>query len=150
MYRRPHRPYLPGRRHSRRARHARTLRVMRNVVFRTCHLCEATCGLELHMEDDRIALVRGDRDDVFSHGYLCPKGTALKGLDADPDRIRVPQLRRGDQWFDVSWDDAFAEIEANLTRIVEAHGPDAVAVYLGNPNAHNLGGLVYNRVLLQS
>src|SRR4051795_5580199 len=122
----------------------------RRIVYRTCHLCEATCGLELHLEGDAIALVRGDRDDVFSHGFLCPKGTALKGLDADPDRIRVPQLRRGDQWFDVSWDDAFAEIEANLTRIVEAHGPDAVAVYLGNPNAHNLGGLVYNRVLLQS
>jgi anaerobic selenocysteine-containing dehydrogenase len=120
------------------------------IEYRTCHLCEATCGLELHLEGDAIALVRGDRDDVFSHGYLCPKGTALKGLEADPDRIRVPQLRRGDQWFDVSWDDAFAEIDANLTRIIEEHGRDSVAVYLGNPNAHNLAGLVYNRVLLQS
>ncbi|MCU1426414.1 MAG: anaerobic dehydrogenase, typically selenocysteine-containing [Actinomycetia bacterium] len=122
----------------------------RRVVYRTCHLCEATCGLELHLEDDDIALVRGDHDDVFSHGYLCPKGTAIRGLEADPDRIRVPQLRRGDNWFDVSWDDAFAEIDANLTRIIDAHGRDAVALYLGNPNAHNLAGLVYNRVLIQS
>jgi anaerobic selenocysteine-containing dehydrogenase len=122
----------------------------RRVVYRTCHLCEATCGLELHLEDDDIALVRGDHDDVFSHGYLCPKGTAIRGLEADPDRIRVPQLRRGDDWFDVSWDDAFAEIDANLTRIIDAHGRDAVALYLGNPNAHNLAGLVYNRVLIQS
>ncbi len=123
----------------------------RQVVYRTCHLCEATCGLELHLDRaGDIALVRGDRDDVFSHGYLCPKGTALKGLEADPDRIRAPQLRRGDQWFDVSWDDAFAEIDANLTRIIDEHGRDAVALYLGNPNAHNLAGLVYNRVLIQS
>jgi anaerobic selenocysteine-containing dehydrogenase len=120
------------------------------IEYRTCHLCEATCGLELHLEGDAIALVRGDRDDVFSAGYICPKGTALKGLEADPDRIRVPQLRRGDRWFDVSWDDAFAEIDTHLPRIIEEHGRDAVAVYLGNPNAHNLAGLVYNRVLLQS
>jgi anaerobic selenocysteine-containing dehydrogenase len=120
------------------------------VVYRTCHLCEATCGLELHLTGDEITLVRGDRDDVFSHGYLCPKGTAIRGLEADPDRIRRPQLRRGDRWFDVSWDDAFAEIDANLTRVLDAHGRDAVAVYLGNPNAHNLAGLVYNRVLLQA
>jgi anaerobic selenocysteine-containing dehydrogenase len=122
----------------------------RQIVYRTCHLCEATCGLELHLDGDAIALVRGDRDDVFSHGYLCPKGTALRGLEADPDRIRAPQLRRGDEWHTVSWDDAFAEIDANLTRIIDAHGNDAVAVYLGNPNAHNLAGLVYGRVLLQS
>jgi anaerobic selenocysteine-containing dehydrogenase len=122
----------------------------RRVVYRTCHLCEATCGLELHLEADEIALVRGDRDDVFSHGYLCPKGTAIRALEADPDRIRTPQLRRGERWFEVSWDDAFAEIDANVTRILDTHGRDAVALYLGNPNAHNLAGLVYNRALLQA
>jgi anaerobic selenocysteine-containing dehydrogenase len=106
--------------------------------------------LELHLEGEEIALVRGDRDDVFSHGYLCPKGTAIRGLEADPDRLRVPQLRRGDRWFDVSWDDAFAEIDTNLTRVIDTYGRDAVALYLGNPNAHNLAGLIYNRVLIQS
>ena len=37
----------------------------------------------LHLDDDELTLVRGDKDDVFSHGYLCPKGTALTALDAD-------------------------------------------------------------------
>ena len=85
----------------------------RRIEYRTCHLCEATCGLELHLEDDRIALVRGDRDDVFSHGYLCPKGTALKHLDADPDRVRTPLVKDGDGRFrPASWDEAFARIDA--------------------------------------
>src|SRR5258708_15119535 len=119
-------------------------------AFYTCPLCEATCGLELHVEDNEVKLVRGDRDDVFSHGYLCPKGTAISALEADPDRIRVPQIRVGDEWRDATWDEAFELIEANLTRIVAEHGPDAVAVYLGNPTAHNLSGLLYNRVLLQA
>ena len=123
---------------------------MKRIEYRTCPLCEATCGLELHLDDDELTLVRGDKDDVFSAGYLCPKGTALKQLDADPDRIRTPQIRRGDTWHDATWDEAFAEIESRLLPILERDGRDAVAVYMGNPSAHNLANLVYNRVLNQS
>ncbi len=120
------------------------------TVYRTCPLCEATCGLELRLEGRDITRVRGDRDDVFSHGYLCPKGTALKQLEADPDRLRRPQVRHGDTWSDVTWDDAFAEIEQGLTPILDRHGRDAVAMYIGNPNVHNLAGQFYNRVLIQA
>jgi anaerobic selenocysteine-containing dehydrogenase len=120
------------------------------IAFYTCPLCEATCGLELHVEDQAVTLVRGDRDDVFSHGYLCPKGTAIRALEADPDRLRRPQIRVGDQWRDATWDEAFELIDAKLTGIVAEHGPDSLAVYLGNPTAHNLSGLLYNRVLLQA
>jgi anaerobic selenocysteine-containing dehydrogenase len=120
------------------------------TVYRTCPLCEATCGLELRLDGRDIALVRGDRDDVFSHGYLCPKGTALKQLEADPDRLRRPQVRRGDTWSEVSWDDALAEVERGLTSILDRHGRDAVAMYIGNPNVHNLAGQLYNRVLIQA
>lgn len=122
----------------------------KRIEYRTCPLCEATCGLELHLDGDELTLVRGDKDDVFSAGYLCPKGTALKQLDADPDRIRTPQIRRGDTWHDATWDEAFAEIETRLLPIMERDGRDAVAVYMGNPSAHNLSNLVYNRVLNQS
>jgi anaerobic selenocysteine-containing dehydrogenase len=123
----------------------------KRVAYRTCPLCEATCGLELHLDEhDAITLVRGDRDDVFSHGYLCPKGTALKALEADPDRLRAPQVRRGDTWHAVSWDDAFAAVERGLGPLLEAHGRDAVALYLGNPVAHHLGLQVYGRALIQA
>jgi anaerobic selenocysteine-containing dehydrogenase len=123
---------------------------MSRVEYRTCHLCEATCGLELHLDGRDISLVRGDRDDVFSHGFLCPKGTALKHLEADPDRVRRPLVRRNGSFQPVSWDDAFAEVDAGLTPLREEYGNDAVAVYLGNPSAHNLAGLIYNRALLQA
>jgi anaerobic selenocysteine-containing dehydrogenase len=123
---------------------------MTSVAYRTCHLCEATCGLELHLDGREITLIRGDRDDVFSHGYLCPKGTALKHLEADPDRVRRPRVRMGDTWHEVSWDDAFEAIDNGLTPIRERYGPDALAVYLGNPSAHNLAGLLYNRAVLQA
>ncbi len=122
---------------------------MRTIEYRTCPLCEATCGLELHMEGEEVVLVRGDKDDVFSKGYLCPKGAALKDLVADPDRLRAPLVRRGDEYVEVSWDEAFAAVREGLMGVIERHGRDAVGAYLGNPCAHNLAPIIYNRALLQ-
>ena len=95
--------------------------------FRTCPLCEATCGLELTMNGDTVVRVRGDDDDVFSKGFICPKGTAVKQLHEDPDRLRAPMLRERSEWRAVSWDEAFAAVEAGLKRVIEQYGRDAVA-----------------------
>ena len=120
------------------------------TAFRTCPLCEATCGLELTLEDGAISSIRGDVEDVFSHGFICPKGFALKGLHEDPDRIRSPLIRTASGFEEVSWDDAFAEIDRRLGPLLEEHGRDAVAVYLGNPNAHNLDALLYGRAFVKA
>ncbi|HWW44760.1 MAG TPA: molybdopterin-dependent oxidoreductase, partial [Acidimicrobiia bacterium] len=94
--------------------------------------------------------MRGDRDDVFSHGFICPKGSVVGRVDADPNRVGRPLRRVGGDWQEVTWSDAFQAIEDGLGPILERGGRDAVAVYLGNPNAHNLSGLLYGRALLQA
>jgi anaerobic selenocysteine-containing dehydrogenase len=109
--------------------------------LRVCPLCEATCGLSLEMDGDRVARVSGDDEDVFSGGYLCPKGVALADLHADPDRLRAPLVRQADgSHAEVSWDEAFAEVDRRLAEVIAAHGREAVGVYVGNPNVHNLAG----------
>jgi anaerobic selenocysteine-containing dehydrogenase len=113
----------------------------------TCPLCEATCGLEVTVVDGRIETVRGDKDDVFSQGYICPKGAALGALHDDPDRLRAPLVKRDGEFVEVSWDEAFAEIDRRLPPIISEYGANAVAGYVGNPGAHNLGSLLYGRVL---
>jgi anaerobic selenocysteine-containing dehydrogenase len=118
--------------------------------YRTCSLCEATCGLEITTRGSEILGIRGDEQDPLSHGYLCPKGPALKHLHEDPDRLRHPMIRRGATWERVTWDDAFAEIDRRLPPIVRQHGRDAVAVYLGNPSAHLLPLMLYPRALLRA
>src|SRR6266480_2895957 len=118
--------------------------------YATCPLCEATCGLEIVTRGREVLSIRGDEKDVFSHGYICPKAYSLKELDADRDCIREPMMRRGDQWLKVSWDDAFAEVERGLLPILQERGRDALAVYVGNPNAHNLASLLYLPVLLHA
>ncbi len=124
--------------------------VATKLSYATCPLCEATCGLEIETRDREIISIRGDAQDVFSHGYLCPKAYSLKELHADPDCIREPMVRRDDQWINVSWDDAFAEIERGLMPILQEYGRDTLAVYVGNPNAHNIASLLYLPALLQS
>lgn len=131
-----------------------------SVHFHTCPLCEATCGLEIsltHHGDGSVAVgrIRGDRDDVFSKGFICPKGSTVKQLHEDPDRLRRPVIRRGDDpatatWEEVSWEDAFAEVDRGLRAVLDAHGRDAVGVYLGNPSVHNLSGALYGRPLLRA
>ncbi len=146
------------------------------TAYRTCPLCEAGCGLEITLTaktrsdaSDRsasggsghsglrgrgtqwtVGRIRGDRDDVFSHGFICPKGSTLKQLHEDPNRLRQPLLRRGDELVEATWDEAFAEIERRLMPIIETHGRDAVAVYLGNPNAHSLAGMLYGKALIKA
>ncbi|MBM9459711.1 molybdopterin-dependent oxidoreductase [Nocardioides sp. zg-536] len=116
----------------------------------TCPLCEATCGLLVSTREDGTIGVRGDRDDVFSRGYLCPKGASIGELHADPDRLRRPLLKRGGRHVEVDWEEAFAEIERRLPPLLDTHGRDAVAVYFGNPTAHNLSGALYLRPLLKA
>ncbi len=120
------------------------------IAYRTCPLCEATCGLEITLEGDRVKRIRGDRDDVFSHGFICPKGSTLKQLHEDPDWLRAPRVKDGDGWREVTWDEAFEVIEAGLSPIWEASGRDAVALYLGNPSVHHMSGAIYLRPLIMA
>ncbi|HZA86676.1 MAG TPA: molybdopterin oxidoreductase family protein [Acidimicrobiales bacterium] len=124
------------------------------VAFRTCPLCEAGCGLEITLHgtngSPRVGRIRGDRDDVFSHGFICPKGSTLRQLHEDPDWLRRPMVKRDGGFVPVSWDEAFAEVERRLLPIIERLGRDAVGIYVGNPNAHSLAGLIYLRPLIRA
>ncbi len=120
------------------------------TAYRTCPLCEAACGLELTVRDDRVVAARGDRDHVFSHGFACPKGATFGQLSDDPDRLRRPLVRRGGRHVEVSWDEAFEAISAGLRPVLETYGPHAVALYLGNPNVHTMAGGLYLQPLLKA
>jgi anaerobic selenocysteine-containing dehydrogenase len=117
--------------------------------YRTCPFCEATCGLEIETEGREVVSVRGDAEDVFSHGFICPKAYGVKQLHEDPDRLTTPLIRRDGKLVEASWDEAFEEIDRRLTPLIAEHGKNAVAVYLGNPNAHNLSALIHGPAWLR-
>ncbi len=111
--------------------------------YRICPLCEACCGLNIETRSGRVIAIRGAEQDVFSRGYLCPKGYSLKDLHEDPDRLRQPLIKRNGQFVEASWDEALAEVERRLLPIIQAHGGDAVAAVVGNPSAHKVSLLSY-------
>ncbi|UUV27974.1 molybdopterin-dependent oxidoreductase [Amycolatopsis roodepoortensis] len=117
----------------------------------TCPLCEATCGLEVTIDEKSLVTrVQGDREDVFSQGYICPKGASLGALHHDPDRLTAPLVKRDGEFVEVTWDEAFAEIDRRLRPIIDEHGKNAVAVYSGNPTVHNAALVLYGRVFFKA
>jgi anaerobic selenocysteine-containing dehydrogenase len=113
------------------------------IAHRICPFCEACCGLELTIENEKVTAVRGHEADVFSAGYICPKGVAIKNLHDDPDRLRTPLIKRDGKFVEATWDEAFAEIDRRLPNLIAAGGGDSVAMTLGNPAAHKIGLLLY-------
>eukprot|EP01137_Pigoraptor_chileana_P011313 Opistho-2@61972 len=111
--------------------------------YRICPLCEACCGLEVRTQGDKVISIRGAEQDVFSRGYICPKGVSLKDLHEDPDRLRRPLIKREGHFVEASWDEALAEVQRRLLPLIQAHGGDAVAAVFGNPSAHKISLLSY-------
>jgi len=123
---------------------------MSHTALRICPLCEATCGLVLSIDDGRISGARGDRDDVFSHGFICPKGASFAELDNDPDRLTQPMVRRDGELVETTWEDAFAAVAEGLGRVIADTGGSSVGVYLGNPNAHTIAGALYGPAVVRA
>ena len=110
--------------------------------FRTCHLCEAMCGVEIRVRGAEILSIRGDAADPFSRGHICPKALGLKDVHEDPDRLRKPVRRTATGWQEISWDEALDETARRLLEVQRSHGLDAVASYFGNPQVHSYAALL--------
>jgi anaerobic selenocysteine-containing dehydrogenase len=122
---------------------------MSRTALRICPFCEATCGLTLTIEDGRVTGARGDREDVFSAGFICPKGASFAELDNDPDRLSRPMVRRDGILTEATWDEAFAVVADRLGQVIGEHGGASVGVYLGNPNAHTVAGSLYPPLIIR-
>src|ERR1043165_2127935 len=111
--------------------------------YRACNLCEAICGIEIKVEGDQRLTIRGDKDDPFSRGYICPKAVALQDIHYDNDRLKYPVRRIPGGWRRIGWDEAFDEVAKNLKHVYAKHGRNSIATYLGNPTVHDYGALLF-------
>ncbi|MCV7374626.1 molybdopterin-dependent oxidoreductase [Mycolicibacterium arabiense] len=120
-----------------------------HTALRICPFCEATCGLVLTISSGAVTSARGDREDVFSAGFICPKGASFGQLDGDPDRLTAPLVRRDGELVEATWDEAFQAVADGLGAVVGEHGGRSVAVYAGNPNAHTIAGGLYVPLIIK-
>lgn len=125
----------------------------KTLHHRACHLCEAICGLTIETtlqpdQSTQITSIKGDALDSFSRGHICPKAVALQDIQNDPDRLRQPMRRVGDEWQAIGWQEAFDLVAERLFDIQQRCGQNAVAVYQGNPSVHNYGLLTHSNYFL--
>lgn len=123
---------------------------MSKVHYRACNLCEAICGIKIEHDGGKVLSITGDKNDPFSRGHICPKALALKDIYEDKNRLRRPVKRVGNDWREISWDEAFDEIAQRIGEIQTRDGRNAVAVFQGNPSVHNFGTLLSSGDLLKS
>jgi anaerobic selenocysteine-containing dehydrogenase len=113
------------------------------IHYRNCSICEAICGIEITQRADGTLDIRGDKEDPFSRGYICPKAVALQDIHFDKDRLKQPVRRTPQGWEPIGWDQAFDEVAQNLKRVQNASGRNSVATYLGNPTVHSYGAILF-------
>ena len=121
-----------------------TRKVMKKKTsFGSCNLCEAICGLEYHVENNKVVSLKGDSLDPLSRGHICPKAYGLKDIHEDPDRLRMPMKRKGSEWDEISWEEAFDRTGHALKKLSQKYGPNSIGIYRGNPNVHNLDAMLF-------
>lgn len=123
---------------------------LKHTHFRTCHLCEAMCGLQIEVEGNEIKAIKGDENDPFSQGYICPKAVALQDIYSDKDRLKFPVKRTGKKWKMISWEQAFNEVVDNIKLSQKKYGNNSIGVYVGNPSSHNYGINLYLPLVLEA
>lgn len=124
---------------------------MSQLHYRTCHLCETMCGIEVEHDGEQVLAIRGDKNDVLSQGNICPKATGIQDIHNCPDRLKKPLKRvrknpaeksHDDDWVEIEWDEAIEYAASGLARIQNQHGRDSIGSYFGRSTAHNIGTLL--------
>ena len=117
--------------------------------YRSCNLCEAMCGLEIQLVDNQIQSIKGDKEDPFSKGFICPKATALQDIYNDPDRLKKPIKKVNGEWIEISWNEAYDIVSDGIKKVQKKYGTNAVAAYQGNPTVHNIGSMLFSSDFLR-
>lgn len=112
--------------------------------YRSCNLCEAICGIVIEHQNGEILSIKGDKDDPFSKGHICPKAVALQDIYNHPDRLKQPIQKTKNGWQEISWDDAYKITSDKIKDLQKQYGKDSIAFYQGNPSVHNYGTMLFS------
>jgi len=114
-----------------------------------CRICEATCGLEVEVENNRITAINPDREHVVTKGFVCVKGTRFAEVQHSPDRVTSPMKRVGEDWQEISWEQALAEIGEKSRQLIRDHGGNSIGHFVGSPGGANVLAPMFRNGLFQ-
>ncbi len=97
-----------------------------------CSICSAFCGFEAEVEDNRVVAMTPDREHPMSRGFSCSKGRHFHHMLNSEHRVNDCRRRDDDQWQSIAKEQALDEVASRLRELIDAHGPECVAIYCGN------------------
>ncbi|HXP93308.1 MAG TPA: NADH-quinone oxidoreductase subunit NuoG [Candidatus Binatia bacterium] len=97
----------------------------------SCLQCSVGCRLNIDERHGEVLRTMSDPDDAISDGWLCDRGRYNIGFYHDERRITTPLLRTGEQWVQISWDEAIEQWAASLKESAAADGPQSIGVLGG-------------------
>ena len=108
----------------------------KKLIPSVCPYCAVGCGLFLEVERDKATGIDYMKDHPASEGALCPKGNAVLEFLNHDERLRHPLKRVGDEWRQISWDEALDLVAHELMRVIEGHGPKSIG-FLASSRCNN-------------
>lgn len=120
------------------------------TTYTHCVICEHLCGLKVTTAGDAIVAIEPDKENPFTWRDFCVKGATADQVRTHPLRLRSVMKRVGDRYVAVPYEEAVGEIGARLKGIIDVHGPDAVAGYLGNPGGFHCGAMMFFSALMDA
>jgi len=94
-----------------------------------CRFCGVGCGVLVGLRQGKVVAVKGDPEAPVNRGLLCIKGYSLPKILYGSDRYRAPQLRQGNKFVEISWDQALDIMASKFKEAIEKHGPESIAMY---------------------
>ncbi len=107
----------------------------------SCTFCTSLCGVQVHVEDGRIAGIEGNQAHPLSRGFVCERVRLAQKWLYQPRQLRYPLRRIGKRgegrWERVGWDEAMADIGQRLSGFSKQNGAETVAVFGGEDKGNN-------------
>jgi len=109
----------------------------------TCYMCACRCGINVHLRDNKIRYIEGNRDHPVNRGVLCAKGSAGIMQHYAPSRLRAPLMRVGERgegkFKEISWEEALEKAVAWLATS-RARDPKKLAFFTGRDQSQSFTG----------
>ncbi|MEM7548942.1 MAG: molybdopterin-dependent oxidoreductase [Bacteroidota bacterium] len=96
-----------------------------------CRICEASCGLEVTLDNGKVLDIKPDNDHIATKGFSCVKGLKQHEMYQSPDRLMYPMMKKGEEQVRVSWSEALEDIGSKTKDILKRFSPDSIAMYVG-------------------
>ncbi len=102
------------------------------TVDTVCPYCGVGCGMTLHVEREQVVKITGNREHPSNFGRLCTKGSSAHLALRQSGRLEHAYVRerRGQDLAPRPMADTLRDTAGRLRAIIDAHGPDAVSLYV--------------------